>query len=91
MKALFDSSSFAKRYIEEKGSQEIEELCQKTTNLGISVILVPEIISGLARLKREGTLTTHSYDLAKNSLLEDARDAQIINPGYALDSSWLKK
>ncbi len=79
MKVLFDSSSFAKRYIEEKGSQKIEEICQQTTSLGVSVILVPEIISGLARYKKEGILSPHNYNLAKNNLLQDIKDAQIVN------------
>jgi predicted nucleic acid-binding protein len=79
MKVLFDSSSFAKRYIEEKGSQKVEEICQQTTSLGVSVILVPEIISGLARYKKEGILSPYNYNLAKNNLLQDIKDAQIIN------------
>ncbi len=79
MKVLFDSSSFAKRYIAEKGSQEVEEICQQTTFLGVSVILVPEIISGLARYKRERMLSSQNYNLAKKNLLQDVKDAQIIN------------
>lgn len=79
MKVLFDSSSFAKRYISEKGSKKVEEICQQTTSLGISVILVPEIISGLARYKKESILSLQNYNLAKNKLLQDVRDAQIIN------------
>jgi predicted nucleic acid-binding protein len=79
MKVLFDSSSFAKRYIEEKGSEKVEEICQQTTSLGVSVILVPEIISSLARYKKEGILSPHKYNLAKNNLLQDIKDAQIIN------------
>ncbi|MBS1258948.1 MAG: hypothetical protein MAG551_02012 [Candidatus Scalindua arabica] len=79
MKVLFDSSSFAKRYIAEKGSQKVEEICQQTTSLGVSVILVPEIISGLTRYKKESILSPHNYNLAKNKLLQDVKDAQIIN------------
>jgi len=79
MKVLFDSSSFAKRYIAETGSQKVEEICQQTTSLGISVILVPEIISGLARYKNERILSSQNYNLAKSNLLQDVKDAQIIN------------
>ena len=79
MKVLFDSSSFAKRYIEEKGSQKVEDVCQQTTSMGASVILVPEIISGLARYKKENKLSSHNYNLAKSKLLHDVKDAQIIN------------
>lgn len=79
MKVLFDSSSFAKRYIEEKGSEKVEEICQQTTSLGVSVILVPEIISGLTRYKKESILSSQNYTLAKSKLLQDVKDAQIIN------------
>lgn len=79
MKVLFDSSSFAKRYIEEKGSEKVEEICKQTTSLGVSVILVPEIISGLARYRKESILSSQNYNLARNKLLQDVKDAQIIN------------
>ncbi len=78
MKALFDSSSFAKRYITEKGSQKVEEICQQTTSMGVSVLLVPEIISCLARYKKENILSLKNYNLAKIKLLQDVKDAQII-------------
>lgn len=79
MKAVFDSSSFAKRYVQEKGSEKVEEICQKTTALGVSVILVPEIISSLARCQREGNLSSKQFKLAKENLLQDVKDAHIIN------------
>ena len=79
MKTVFDSSSFAKRYVKEKGSEKVEELCQETTSLGVSVILVPEIISGLARYQREGSLSLEQFKLAQENLLQDVKDAHIIN------------
>lgn len=79
MKTLFDSSSFAKRYYEEKGSQEVENICKKTTSLGLCVTLVPEIISGLSRHQRDGLLSMDDYIIAKKALLKDIKDAQVIN------------
>lgn len=79
MKAYLDSSSFAKRFIDETGSDKVEEICAKATNLGLSVLCVPEIISALNRRRRERTLTKPQYDKAKHSLVEDVRDADIIN------------
>ena len=79
MKVVFDSSSFAKRYVEEEGSQKVEEICKKTTSLGVSVILVPEIISGLARCRRENKLSEYDYNLVKDKLIQDVKDVQIIN------------
>ncbi len=49
MKLVVDSSSFAKRYIQEIGSDELESLLKDASELAFSVILVPEIISALIR------------------------------------------
>ncbi len=90
MKAYLDSSSFAKRFIDETGSDEVEEICAKATNLGLSVLCVPEIASALNRRRRERTLTTRQYDKAKRSLVEDVRDADIINLTASVVGSSIK-
>lgn len=89
MRTFFDASAFAKRYIEEQGSQLVEDLCMATSTLGLSVICVPEILSALNRRLRERTLTRRSYGNAKQSLAEDVRDAQIIQltPAVIADST----
>ena len=79
MKIFFDASSFAKRYIDEDGSQQVEDLCMQATALGLSVLCVPEILSALNRRKRERSLTRTQYTTAKQCLLEEVRDADIIN------------
>ena len=79
MKAYLDSSSFAKRFVDETGSDKVEAICAKATDLGLSVLCVPEIASALNRRRRERTLTQRQYNLAKRSLIEDVRDADIIN------------
>ena len=79
MRAYLDSSSFAKRFIEESGSDKVEVTCAQASALGLSVICVPEILSALNRRQREGTLTPLQYGEAKRRLLDDVRDADIIN------------
>lgn len=79
MKAYLDSSSFAKRFIEEDGSDAVEDVCAQATELGLSVICVPEIVSALNRRRRERTLTAAQYGEAKQRLLDDVRDADIVN------------
>ena len=79
MKTLFDSSAFAKRYVEEKGSQEVDDICRVTTTLGLSVLCVPEIISALNRRLREKRLSRQDYLSAKHHLSEDVEDAVVIN------------
>jgi len=79
MKAFFDSSAFAKRYIEESGSQRVDDIAQQASELGLSIICFPEITSALARKVREKDLSQATYAQIKYQLAEDVQDAQIIN------------
>ena len=79
MKTLFDSSAFAKRYISEPGSAEVDALCQAATEVGLCILCVPEILSALNRRLRERRLTSGDYAAAKSHLLADVVDADIIN------------
>ena len=79
MKTFFDSSAFAKRYVEEPGSDTVAALCQEATDLALCVICVPEIVSAMNRRLRERRLTKSDYLALKRHLLEDIRDATIID------------
>lgn len=78
MRTCLDSSAFAKRFIEEEGSAKTEGICSRATELGLSALCVPEIVSALSRRRREGSLTAAQYRQAKQRLLEDVSDADII-------------
>ena len=78
MRALFDSSAFSKRYIEEAGSQAVDDACQRTTTLALSVLCVPEIVSALNRRVREKRLSRQDYFSAKRRLSADVADALVI-------------
>jgi predicted nucleic acid-binding protein len=78
MKLLVDSSAFAKRYVEEYGSEEMEVFLQRASELALCIILVPEIIFGLNRRLRERILSTINYRKLKSKLLEDVHDATLI-------------
>jgi uncharacterized protein len=79
VKTFFDSSSFAKRYIKEKGSLRVDDICQDASELSISVICIPEIISALNRRVRERSLSQKDYHIIKRALSDDVRDILIIN------------
>ena len=79
MKTYLDSSAFAKRFVEETGSDKVENVCTQASELGLSVICVPEIVSALNRRRRERGITKHQYAEAKRCLIDDIRDAHIIN------------
>ncbi len=77
MKVFFDTSALAKRYVEERGSDEVERLCGEATQLAVSIVAVPEVISALARLKREGRLGASQYNRAKKALWQDLEDVSV--------------
>ena len=79
MRTFFDSSAFAKRFIEEPGSDEVEKICQKTESIGLSSLCLPEIISALNRRVREKSISRKSYFIIKKRLLEEIEDADLIN------------
>jgi predicted nucleic acid-binding protein len=79
MKTVFDSSSFAKRYVAETGSDTVDELCRNTSELGLCVLCVPEIISALNRRRREGHLPQSGYKQAKAQLAADVGDATVLH------------
>jgi len=78
VKLAVDSSSFAKRYVQEVGSGELELFLKDASELAFSVILVPEIISGLNRRLREHVLTVSDYRAVKKQLMDDVSDATVL-------------
>src|SRR5919108_4478421 len=78
LNVFFDSSALAKRYIEEKGSDQVQAILSSASALAVSVICVPEIVSALCRRRRERKLSTEEYRNAKASVLTDIDDAAVI-------------
>jgi len=78
MKLLTDSSALAKRYILEEGSDKIDQFLKDASQLGLCTILVPEIISGLNRRRRERILSYDDYRTVKRQLMNDVHDAIVL-------------
>jgi hypothetical protein len=78
VKLAVDSSSFAKRYVQEVGSEELVLFLKDASELAFSVILVPEIISSLNRRLREHALTVSDYRAVKKQLMDDVSDATVL-------------
>ena len=74
MNVFFDSSSLAKRYLEEEGSSAVEEICAKADEIVVSMICLPEIISALNRKRREKTLSVAQYEMVKQRVLAEFED-----------------
>lgn len=79
MKIYFDSSAFAKRFVDEDGSDAVEALCAEASELALSILSVPEIISALNRRQREGDLSPEKYQMAKCNLAVEVADTTIVN------------
>jgi uncharacterized protein len=90
MKLAVDSSSFAKRYVHEIGSDKLDRYLNSASDLAFCVILVPEILSGLNRRLRERVLTIGGYRAAKKQLLDDVRDATVLQITPAVVSRSVK-
>jgi hypothetical protein len=79
VRTVLDSSSLAKRYIDEFGSDDVQEVLSAASELGLCVLCTPEIVSALNRRRREGILTQEEYLQAKALLTADVRDAMVLN------------
>jgi len=78
MKLICDASAFAKRYVLEDGSETLDHLLQRASQLALCTIVVPEIISGLNRRRREQILSSDDYRTIKRNLMEDVHDAIVL-------------
>ncbi len=79
MRVFFDSSAFAKRYISEAGTDAVLDWCDRATEIGLSGIALPEIISAFCRLHREARITDAQYGQLKSLLLSDIEDATVCD------------
>jgi uncharacterized protein len=77
MRVFFDTSAFVKRYIAENGTDTVLDWCQRATEIGLSAIAVPELISAFCRLQRENKITNQQYQKLKKALLSDVEDIAI--------------
>lgn len=79
MFSFFDSSAFAKRFIEESGSDEIQKICMNSESIALSSICFPEIISALNRRLRENSISVKDYLMIKEKMIVEFENIEIIN------------
>jgi hypothetical protein len=79
MRVFFDSSALVKRYLTEAGTAEVLAWCDEASELALSVIAIPELISAFRRLAREGRLTEAQYAQVKRDLRADLADALLCD------------
>jgi predicted nucleic acid-binding protein len=69
LNVFFDSSALAKRYIEEKGSDQVQAILSSASALAVSVMCVPENRLRSVPHRRERRLSTEEYRNAKHRYL----------------------
>ena len=79
MNVFLDSSALAKRYVDEPGSERVHVLCRNATELAVSVLCLPEIVSALNRRKREEKISDADYARLKRWVLRDVAHLAIWN------------
>ncbi len=79
MRVFFDTSAFVKRYVSETGTDAVLAWCDLATEIGLSGIALPEMISAFCRLHREAKITDTQYRQLKSLLLADIEDAAICD------------
>jgi predicted nucleic acid-binding protein len=79
LNVFFDSSALAKRYIEEAGSDRVQDILSSATSLTVSVLCILEIVSALCRRRREKRLSQRQYISAKQALFADIEDLSVVN------------
>ena len=79
MHVFFDSSAFVKRYIHEPGTPEVLAWCDRATEIGLSGIVLAEIISTFCRILRENRINEEQYKILKSQLMADIEDIAICD------------
>ena len=79
MRVFFDSSALTKRYVDEAGSDEVDSVWMTASDLGMSVLCYPEVVSALVRLRHEGRISDSRCSKAKKALGEDIAEAFVCD------------
>ena len=74
-----DSSALLKKYFQEIGSDEVQRNLENASSLGLSILTVPEVLSGLSRRRREGRLSEADYLEVNQRLIRDAAGAEKLH------------
>jgi uncharacterized protein len=79
-----DSSALAKLYLPELESDRLDQFLRGRRDLMISELAITEVISAVARRRREGALTARQANRVRDAVLSDAQSASFrrldLNP-----------
>jgi len=75
MRLFLDSSALAKRYVREAGTDRVVALCADADEVVVSILALPEVVSTLNRLRREGRLSDSEYATIRQEVADDLAGA----------------
>ena len=78
MRYFFDTSALVKRYINESGSEVIDNTIDKANEIFVSALTHIEAISALRRLLTEENICKADYKRIKSELEKDFKDFTIL-------------
>jgi predicted nucleic acid-binding protein len=84
MRLFLDSSALIKRYVAERGTEQVVRFCREAEEIVLSVVCAPELISAFQRLLRERKLSTRQYRALKKDLAADLVQATIVRLNEAV-------
>lgn len=79
MRVFFDTSALVKHYVSEAGTDAVLEWCDRATEIGLSGIALPEMISAFCRLRREELITDTQYQQLKSLLFADIEGVAVCD------------
>ena len=71
MKVFFDTSALFKKYIQEQGSDKLDEILEKTTEITVAPTFIVEMHSGAQRRLHERIMTTQQMEFLKHEVKLD--------------------
>ena len=77
MRLFLDSSALSRRYISETGTPRVMDRCSRAHEVFLSALALPEVISGLNRLRCESLITPAQYSTLKRDVCLDCEVATI--------------
>ena len=78
MRVFADTSALLKRYVEEQGTEAVEQILQRASDLIVSALTLVEAMSALRRRNVAGELATKDYQSVREDLLVDLADMEWV-------------
>ena len=90
MRLFFDTSCLMKRYVYESGSEIVDELFEKASEIIVSPITKIEALSVCKRIQYEKIITDEDYLSLKVKIIDDLNNMSIIPWNIEIEDTVIK-